>query len=416
MLTLRQRISSGLDKLAFHLDIPPYKYKEAVDRYQSVARYLEGGSNLPGAVRIPEFYCQGSFRLGTMVRPLVNGNEGEYDIDLVCQFDATRDGLTPALVKQSVGDRLKSHKTYNGLLQAEGKRCWTLKYAETDGIGFHLDVLPSVGEEKSQVATVFSTGVPMELAERAIAITHKPIGSATYSWRCSNPDGFAQWFHTNNHRDFIRFADHQRAILFESNRGLYESIADVPDQLVRTPVQRAIQLLKRHRDFRFNGRPDEEFKPISIIITTLVTKAYRGEPDALGVLEGVARELQDFAPLLENRSPLGHRLSSEDFILKGPDGQWSVPNPVNPLENFADRWHEDDDARAKAFFQWLAWVRDDVLLSTKQATLHEGAELLSRGFGDTLVERSFGISNKSSAASVSAPTISISNPTKPWAP
>ena len=31
------------------------------------------------------------------------------------------------------------------------------------------------------------------------------------------------------------------------------SVDDVPDQLVRTPLQRSIQIMKRHRDVMFNG-------------------------------------------------------------------------------------------------------------------------------------------------------------------
>lgn len=39
-------------------------------------------------------------------------------------------------------------------------------------------------------------------------------------------------------------------------------------------LQRIVQILKRHRDIMFNG---DEDKPISIIITTLASRAYRGE-------------------------------------------------------------------------------------------------------------------------------------------
>ena len=38
------------------------------------------------------------------------------------------------------------------------------------------------------------------------------------------------------------------------------------------------------------------------------------------------------------------------LIRRLPDGTWYVGNPVNPAENFADRWHEDGHVRARAFF------------------------------------------------------------------
>lgn len=49
------------------------------------------------------------------------------------------------------------------------------------------------------------------------------------------------------------------------------------------------------------------------------------------------------------------------LITRTSDGKWLIPNPANPGENFADRWHEDDNARAKAFFRWVDWLRDDFI-------------------------------------------------------
>ena len=55
------------------------------------------------------------------------------------------------------------------------------------------------------------------------------------------------------------------------------SIDDVPTWERRTPLQRTIQILKRHRDVRF--KDNCEFAPISMIITTLAAQAYQGEED-----------------------------------------------------------------------------------------------------------------------------------------
>ena len=51
---------------------------------------------------------------------------------------------------------------------------------------------------------------------------------------------------------------------------------------MKTPLQRAIQILKRHRDVWFNKNRsayDEKAKPSSIIITTLAAHAYYNEGD-----------------------------------------------------------------------------------------------------------------------------------------
>lgn len=92
-----------LREIAEELDIPPTKYKEAVDRYTAVGKWLEAGA-YPGVHGIPHVYPQGSFRLGTVVRPIRHGLECEYDIDLVCQLNAIA-GTTSAAIKHMVGQR-----------------------------------------------------------------------------------------------------------------------------------------------------------------------------------------------------------------------------------------------------------------------------------------------------------------------
>jgi hypothetical protein len=57
--------------------------------------------------------------------------------------------------------------------------------------------------------------------------------------------------------------------------------------------------------------------------------------------------------------------SSYRLITRTADGKWHIPNPTNPGENFADKWHETENgithARGKAFFQWIAWAKEDFL-------------------------------------------------------
>ena len=145
MVIDRAKYSRFLNNVAADLDIPPGKYQDAVDRYQAVGRWLEGG-RYPDCTDVPSIYPQGSFRLGTVVRPLRDGVEADYDIDLVCELPIAKHRTDARSVKAMAGERLREHHRYRRLLDREGKRCWTLKYAEQDGIGFHLDVLPSISD------------------------------------------------------------------------------------------------------------------------------------------------------------------------------------------------------------------------------------------------------------------------------
>src|SRR5688572_30630608 len=95
-----------LDRLliiaAESLDLPPGKHKDATDKYDAAGRFLaEQGS--PLRVYDPQVYPQGSFALGTVVKPL---GRDEFDIDLMCVLDVPS-YISQKELKKMVGDRLK---------------------------------------------------------------------------------------------------------------------------------------------------------------------------------------------------------------------------------------------------------------------------------------------------------------------
>ena len=72
-----------------------------------------------------EIYFQGSFRLGTVVRPIAE--DDEYDIDLVRQLAIEKEQTTHANLKKVVGDRLKARDDLAKIL-GPFRRCWILDY------------------------------------------------------------------------------------------------------------------------------------------------------------------------------------------------------------------------------------------------------------------------------------------------
>lgn len=350
-----------LREIAEELDIPPGKYKEAVERYTAVGRWLEDGTYSDTSDK-PDIYVQGSFRLGTVVRPLRDGKEAEYDIDLACQLRSSTDRLAAKDAKHMVGRRLKEHGTYRGMLEKEGRRCWTLLYAEDDGVGFHLDTLPCVPRP------IAAPGLATRYGEQAIGITDRRGSEGPYEWGYSNPNGFADWFADRQRETFSRVATLRKQELQRRHPGVFASVSDVPDQLVRTPLQRAVQLLKRHRDARFLGHELEGERPISIVITSLAASAYQNEPDVFSTLANFLDRIQRY---------------QETGLIGCVDGKWTIPNPVNPGENFADRWNDEGSRKPDAFFGWLDWLREDLddLLNT--ATAAELDRTLRKSFGDS---------------------------------
>lgn len=392
-----KKYTKFLEQVASEIDISPSKYQDAVNRYQAVGRWLDDGS-YPEFVGELEIYSQGSFRLGTVVRPIRNGIEASFDIDLVCQMPLVKEQTTPQSVKSMVGERLREHATYRKLLDREGRRCWTLEYAEQDSVGFHLDVLPAVPDGY----------VPLNTA---IAITHKH--ESEYSWSASDPRGYGAWFDEKNSEAFLRVFREQKQDIQRRASVIYASVDSVPDHLVRTPLQRSIQIMKRHRDVHFNNYARIDYAPISIIITTLAAHLYGNDQDVYTALSGIISKLQGHALLVEGKA-IEYTLATMGLIQRRPDGTWYIGNPVNPDENFADRWHEDNNARARAFFAWVEALQNDLLKILRETNPRLLNEHLSRVLGTSAVSNHLDILLPSVAVINTPPRINIINPAKPW--
>lgn len=405
-----------LEEISKQLDISPTMYKLAVERYSSVSKYLEKNGIEAN------FYPQGSFRLGTVTRPIKNGEESDYDIDLVCQMFIEKTKTSPSIIKNAVGDLLKQNTQYKEILDDEGRRCWTLLYAEKDGIGFHLDILPSVGESTDIIQDLLiSHKVRPIYVDSVIAITHKKDNS--YSWTSSNPRGYGDWFDEINKPFYSLIEKDAKKLLFENNRNIFASIDDVPTQLVRTPLQRVIQILKRHRDLRFNGHEYEEDKPISMIITTLTSLIVKNENcatvDPFTLLNFIVTKLAEYAELINNSN--AKIAQQQNSIIKRDvtTNRWYIPNPVNPSENFADRWHENNNRKAKAFFDWVKWVSTDLIGSLNNPDF--AVDSLKPILGSSVIEKvhakykaQFPHDNNNNRHIPATPTVNITSPGKPW--
>jgi hypothetical protein len=335
------QLNGLLEQLLADIDVPDGKYREASDRYNAVGEWLgaEGSVLAPFGVSI---FPQGSFALGTAIKP---GDGDDYDVDAVCLLARPPAGWTQRQLKEAVGDRLRQHGKYESMLRPPegGRRCWTIKYA--DESRFHLDVLPAKPDDWEWL---LDHEVPQRYAELAIQITCRDSYDDP-AWPKSNPGGYLRWFIDRMRTRF----DEARKRLAMAKRA---EVHDVPEYEVRTPLQRVVQILKRQRDVMFGDDPN---KPISIIITTLAAKAYDNESDLELAYRNIARGMRAHVQY---------------------DGsKYVILNPVNPLENFSDRW---DEARQARFFEWLEAVEEtESALSADGMTLRKRADVLAESFG-----------------------------------
>ena len=323
-----------LEAIAEEIDIPEHLYKIADKRYKEIGKHLDRDDSKIKQYN-PKISPQGSFLLGTVIRPVSDNDE--YDIDLVCTLNATKQDFTMAELKHVVGVEVISYANARGMKNGpkDNRRCWSMEYA--DDVCFHMDILPSLPDVSFPRLLMDDRGNvkftdDQKIQAQAIAITdkkHKKYEEYYAEWPVSNPKGYWVWFQS---RQLKVFQERRHAIM-EMNRKIYASVDEVPDYKVKTPLQQTIQLLKRHRDVMFNGAGDA---PISIIITTLAAHAYEGEQTITEALFSILKRM--------------------DLFLEDRNGVKWVANPVNPKENFADKWSENPE-KEKKFRAWLEKAR-----------------------------------------------------------
>jgi len=316
-----------LEQLLQNLNILPEMYSRAKEVYDEISEHLT--SYL--AQYSPSIYQQGSFSLGTVVRP-VSSND-EYDVDIVCVLDIDKDKITPANLKRIVTEALKDK--YVGKFE-DKDRCCRINFDN-----FHVDILPALPEKNETELYNEYSSVNALYTQSPILIPQKGFAK----FKSSNPAGYSLWFNR-------RYTEEQARI----NNTHIENSLNNPMEKTNTLVE-IVKIMKRHRDYMFKNDPEN--KPISIIITTLVGNCYSGESD---VFEGL-----------------------RNVIAKMPDNisRKEIRNPVQPKENFADKW-VDKPERQRNFNKWLDAI-NDMLDALEKAENNDAVnDVLFNSFGTTI--------------------------------
>jgi len=384
-----------LKKIIEKIELPETAYISAEKRYQDLGQWLHRPDSSCKFFS-PDVFSQGSFRLGTAIKP---DKDEEYDLDMGCNLsrNVTKGSITQKALKELVGHELELYRHARGIKESlsEKRRCWRLDYA--DDMSFHMDIVPCMPEgSESKVnlknRMIESTGLDERLASDvsnlAVSITDNTdvdYDIKSYKWRVSNPEGYARWFESR-----MRSAT---AFLNEREYSIKASIEELPYYKWKTPLQVAIQLLKRHRDTMFKS--DDDSKPISIIITTLAARAYRGEGEVVDALSNILNSMDQYV-----NQAVPH-----------------VPNPVNPEEDFADKWYSPDHAHLhlrENFQRWLIQARANFEALCSKSDVELTVESAMKGFGVALDRNEIGsILGVPLSVAMQPKTIQVSAP-RPW--
>lgn len=291
------------------------QYRNAEDKYRAVGEWL----GLPGTALAPywpEIHPQGSIAHGTTVRPY--NSLHEYDLDLVCQLHYCGHE-DPLLIYERVYDRLAEHATYREMLERM-KRCLRLNYAGA----FHLDILPACPNG--------------DLGAGAIVVPDCKLEC----WKHSNPKGLTAWF--------LLACQRREAIQERFFKASVEPLPSPVPSEFKYPLQRVIQLMKRHRDIFFAGGRDIAR---SVILTTLAGSFYRGE-------RSLSRALASILDSIHAKLAACPRVPV-------------IANPVHPGENFADTWDQEKYDRFRAYIANFRTLFGSVL-RLQEGAMRKGME------------------------------------------
>jgi hypothetical protein len=381
-----------IEEILAAIDIPDSAYDKAARRYKDLGEWFNRAESLC-APHNPHIYPQGSFRLGTVIR------SDEFDLDVGCRLCSgiSKMSHTQKQLKQLVGCEMEAYRIARRIKEQleEKHRCWRLPYS--DEFKFHEDVVPSIPEDTTQrqalrlamIKTGSAEAVAQTVAEFAGAITDKRdpnYDKVSAAWRISNSEGYALWFEARMKQT--------KALMEKHALAAKAQVDNLPIPRRKLPLQQSVQLLKHHRDEMFADDPDG--KPISVIITTLAALAYQGEAE---IDDAVERILTDMDKYIRSTVP-------------------RVPNPVNPAEDFADKWSDPNYRHFNFehnFREWLDSARRDFGLISSTRDIEMLVEQAHHKFGAAVsrknLEERLGWPSIESKPKVHQVT---ERPAKPW--
>lgn len=323
-----EECARALDTVNNHITVDPELVAEAAQAYTKL------GERLVEKLRWPSDAIEISPQGSTSTRTLVASPTVEkFDIDAVCHVN-----LNPTETKDPMKFFDDVGVAFEGLELDEKNRCWRVNYT---GKRFFIDFTPSVPLANVPPEARAGMRSVSAYAETAIAVVDRPSGK----WKTSNPQGMVKWVSTQASRRILFDLVVEDSVLAKR-----ADINPVPDQIVplSDTLRVAIRLFKRHRDMAvkrnlING----DFKPISVIITTLLTQCYEGLADKGSRYHHPVELLADLAELLP-------------FMVEGRADEFWIANPTVDGENFAERWNEGKNERYYEFRKWCSLLERDL--------------------------------------------------------
>lgn len=334
-----------LADVAIRIQLSPTNYRLAVERVETLATWLDReGSPLAGRVRL--VYPQGSMAISATIASCLKRDD--FDIDVIVQLDLPR-GMTAQQALDLLYHAIKGEKGSRYYAATKrNTRCVTVEYAE-----MHVDLTPAelIPVREPRVSHIFH---------------HRPEEPGARGERIvANPYGFAEWFKSVTPRA-VEFENYFEARSREADRLLFKAeTEDVPDQIPayrKPPAVIALQLIKRFRNVRYEGRKGR--RPPGVLLACKVAQSGSSAGTPFAELLHQARRLAQYFGEHQARGQLIH-----------------VVNPTCPEDEFSDRWPADL-AEQKVFADDLRFLAAQLERIERGADLETIADVFEHLFGE----------------------------------
>jgi|TARA_R110002050_G_scaffold151000_1_gene277960 hypothetical protein len=301
-----------LDSVFNNLDLTKTQRERIETAYNAVGNYLASCDHplLKGA----QIYPQGSMRLRTTNKPI---SQEEFDVDLILFLPNAGYAKRDEIVKV-VKRHLLDNDVYKDLVE-ELPRGLRINYKGD----YHLDITPAKAYDLE-----VSPGHPLWVVDKRTGFKE------------SNPEGMALEF--DKVCLMMPVIRRKNAIIEAFDD---KSVTELPDQSKKKPLNRIIQILKRHRDVwsQIENNPYADFKPISVIITTLACQAY------VEIIKSERTYDSELDLILDVIELMPHHIKIYfDEVL--------IANPTMRPENYAEKWNrvekQEGQKYRRAFYVW----------------------------------------------------------------
>jgi len=348
-----------LSDISARIQLPPSMHNLAVERYGTVAKYLERESS-PLKDRVLEIYTQGSMAIGATIKSMNDQDDDLYDIDLIAEIDPsvgnTPDDFLDALYRSVKGER---GSRYYDCTERQ-TRCVTIQYKD-----MHVDITPMVrvSYEHQTIARAgkISHADPDKLQEQGFVENNSAGLSAHINEAMPDVQAFSK-----------RYAEltEQYDQRFLKERAEIQPAPEQEDLEAKSVTTVALQLIKRHMQVAWSSSDRKDFrKPPTVILSLLAAENALGNGSLADEVIHLSKQI---AETFDSNQPV------------------TVFNPTYPKDILTDRWPEQDrlvEDQKMLSDDLYALSRDIELVS--KLSLKDKKDTLTKLFGEKLTERAY---------------------------